>query len=69
MVFLTKNRRLKMAIILGVISGIAFCIAILMILKKIQGERHIMSYSEYLRDYGSIADSNPEQYSNYQDYM
>jgi len=58
-----------MSIVLGVLFGIAFYVAILMILKSARGERHIMSYSEYLRDYGSIADSNPEQYSNYNDYM
>ncbi|MBT4290022.1 MAG: hypothetical protein HOD92_22080 [Deltaproteobacteria bacterium] len=58
-----------MSIVLGVLLGIAFYVAILVILKKITGERQIMSYSDYLRDYGSIADSNPELYSNYNDYM
>jgi hypothetical protein len=57
-----------MSIILGVVFGIAFYIAILLLLKAATGERHIMSYSEYLRDYGSLADSNPELYSNYNDY-
>jgi hypothetical protein len=57
-----------MDIILGLLFGIAFIAAALFILKAMSGERQIMSYNDYLRDYGSVADSHPEKYSNHNDY-
>ena len=57
-----------MDIVLGILYGIGFIAAILFILKTMSGERQIMSYGDYLRDYGSVADSHPEKYSNHNDY-
>ncbi len=58
-----------MSIIPYIILGIAFDVAILIILKLMTGKRDKMSYSEYKQNYGSVADSHPELYSNYNDYM
>jgi hypothetical protein len=58
-----------MEILFYVFLGIVFDVAILIILKIMQGERQRMQYGEYLQKYSSIADSNPGSYSNYNDYI
>ncbi len=58
-----------MSILFWIFLGIAFDVAILLLLKAATGKQDKMSYCDYLRDYGSVADSNPELYSDYNDYM
>ena len=56
------------SIISGIFLGIAIIVIFLIILKLFSGKREVMSYSDYIRDYGSVADKNPGNYSNHNDY-
>jgi hypothetical protein len=58
-----------MSILFYVFLGIAIDVGILIVLKKMTGDRPKMSYGEYLQKHGSVADSNPNSYSNYRNYM
>ena len=58
-----------MSIILWVLLGITFDVAILIFLKAMIGERPKMAYSEYKKKYWSLVDSHPEDYSNFNDYI
>jgi len=57
-----------MSILFYVFLGIAIDVAIFIGIKKMSGKRQKMSYNEYLQKYGSVADSQPENYSNHKDY-
>ena len=53
-----------------VLLGIAFNIGVFVFVMVARGRpRKRMTFKEYKDKYGSVADSHPESYSNYNDYM
>ncbi len=59
----------KMNILPYILLGIAIDVAIVIVWCIAARDRNRMTYNDYLKKYGSVADSHPELYSNYNDYM